>query len=54
MRIYYITLNNDDEARRISKALLEGQLAVCTNWFPITCATAGKASWWKNRKRCCW
>jgi periplasmic divalent cation tolerance protein len=38
MRIYYITLNNDDEARRISKALLEGQLAVCTNWFPITCA----------------
>jgi periplasmic divalent cation tolerance protein len=37
MRIYYITLNTDDEARRISRALLE-QLAVCTNWFPITCA----------------
>jgi periplasmic divalent cation tolerance protein len=38
MRMYYITLNTDDEARRISKALLEQQLAVCTNWFPITCA----------------
>ena len=38
MRIYYITLNTDDEARRISGALLEQQLAVCTNWFPITCA----------------
>ena len=38
MRMYYITLNTDDEARRISKALLEQQLVVCTNWFPITCA----------------
>jgi periplasmic divalent cation tolerance protein len=38
VRIYYITLNTDDEARRISRALLEQQLAVCTNWFPITCA----------------
>ena len=38
MRIFYITLNTDDEARRISRALLEQQLAVCTNWFPITCA----------------
>ena len=38
MRIYYVTLNTDDEARRISRALLERQLAVCTNWFPITCA----------------
>jgi periplasmic divalent cation tolerance protein len=38
MRIYYITLNTDDEARQISRALLEQALAVCTNWFPITCA----------------
>jgi periplasmic divalent cation tolerance protein len=38
MRIYYITLNTADEARQISHALLEQQLAVCTNWFPITCA----------------
>ena len=38
MRIYYVTLNTADEARQISRALLEQQLAVCTNWFPITCA----------------
>jgi len=38
MRIYYVTLNPADEARQISQALLEKQLAVCTNWFPITCA----------------
>lgn len=38
MRIYYVTLNTADEAHQISHALLEQQLAVCTNWFPITCA----------------
>ena len=38
MRIYYVTLNTADEAHRISHALLEQRLAVCTNWFPITCA----------------
>ncbi len=38
MKLYYITLNTSEEASRISKALLEQQLAVCTNWFPITCA----------------
>ena len=38
MRIYYITLNTPEEASRISRALLEQRLAVCTNWFPITCA----------------
>jgi periplasmic divalent cation tolerance protein len=38
MRIYYVTLNTADEARQISQVLLEKQLAVCTNWFPITCA----------------
>ena len=38
MRIYYVTLNTGDEARQISRVLLEQQLAVCTNWFPITCA----------------
>jgi periplasmic divalent cation tolerance protein len=38
MRIYYVTLNNADEARQISRALLERQFAVCTNWFSITCA----------------
>ena len=38
MKILYVTLNTADEARRISHELLEKQLAVCTNWFPITCA----------------
>ncbi|OUL32754.1 divalent-cation tolerance protein CutA [Nostoc sp. 106C] len=38
MKLYYITLNNTDEARQIGRALLEEKLAVCVNWFPITCA----------------
>jgi periplasmic divalent cation tolerance protein len=38
MNIYYVTLNKVDEARTIGFALLEEQLAVCVNWFPITCA----------------
>jgi periplasmic divalent cation tolerance protein len=38
MKMYYITLNNDEEAQRISHDLLGKKLAVCTNWMPITCA----------------
>ena len=38
MKLYYVTLNNSDEARAIGRMLLENQLAVCVNWFPITCA----------------
>ena len=38
MRIFYVTVNTADEARQISRVLLVQQLAVCTNWFPITCA----------------
>jgi len=38
MRLYYVTLNNADEAQQIGRSLLEKQLAVCVNWFPITCA----------------
>jgi periplasmic divalent cation tolerance protein len=38
MRIFYVTLNTAEEAGQISRALLEQRLAVCTNWFPITCA----------------
>lgn len=38
MKMYYITLNNEEDAKTISYALLEKQLAVCTNWLPITCA----------------
>lgn len=38
MKMYYVTLNNQDEAKTLSHLLLEKQLAVCTNWFPISCA----------------
>ena len=38
MKLYYVTLNTAEEAHQISQALLSQQLAVCTNWFPITCA----------------
>ncbi len=38
MVILYITLNTDEEARTVSRALLEKRLALCTNWFAITCA----------------
>lgn len=38
MRIIYVTLNSGDEARAIARTLLEQRLAVCCNWFPITCA----------------
>ena len=38
MKLYYVTLNTAEEAHQISQALLSKKLAVCTNWFPITCA----------------
>jgi periplasmic divalent cation tolerance protein len=38
MQLYYVTLNHVDEARTIGRSLLQHQLAVCVNWFPITCA----------------
>jgi periplasmic divalent cation tolerance protein len=37
LRMLYVTLNSVDEARRIGRRLLEGRLANCVNWFPITC-----------------
>lgn len=37
MKILYITLSNNDEARIIGQALLEKKLANCVNYFPITC-----------------
>lgn len=37
MKMYYVTVNNISEATSISRALLENQLAVCTNMFPIQC-----------------
>lgn len=37
MILIYITLNNDSEAREISRKILEKKLSNCANWFPITC-----------------
>ena len=37
MILIYITLNNESEARKISREILENKLANCANWFPITC-----------------
>lgn len=35
MKIIYITLENDAQARRIGKMILEARLANCVNFFPI-------------------
>lgn len=37
LKMLYVTLNNQDEARTIGRELLERRLANCVNWFPITC-----------------
>lgn len=40
MKFFYVTLNTNDEAKKISFELLEKRHAICTNWFPINCAYA--------------
>ena len=37
MKILYVTLNNNDEARKIGNRILKANLANCVNFFPITC-----------------
>lgn len=37
MKIIYTTLNNQEEARRIGRRVLEEKLSNCVNFFPITC-----------------
>lgn len=37
MKIIYVTLNNNKEARAIGNELLQSKLANCVNFFPITC-----------------
>ena len=37
MKIIYVTLNDNNEARKIGNDLLEKGLANCVNFFPITC-----------------
>lgn len=38
IKIFYVTLNNEHEAKNISRELLKERAAVCTNWFPINCS----------------
>lgn len=38
MKIFYVTVNNSQDAENISASLLTKRYAVCTNWFPIHCA----------------
>lgn len=38
MRLFYITLNSLTEAETISHAILKEKIAVCCNWWPITCS----------------
>ncbi|MCA9386435.1 divalent cation tolerance protein CutA [Candidatus Dojkabacteria bacterium] len=37
MKIIYITLNNDTEAKKVGHKLIENKLVNCVNFFPITC-----------------
>lgn len=36
--LYYLTFSETAEAEAVAYALLREKIAVCTNWFPITCA----------------
>jgi len=38
MKLYYITLNNTNEVLQIIQIILKEKLAVCVNWFAVTCA----------------
>ncbi len=36
--LYYLTFATLEEAQAVAYELLRQKIAVCTNWFPITCA----------------
>lgn len=38
LKLFYVTLNDEQQAKAISLELLEKQIAACTNWFPIRSA----------------
>jgi periplasmic divalent cation tolerance protein len=44
MTLVYITCKDKEEARKISKALLEKKLIACSNMFPIE-----SMYWWKGK-----
>ena len=38
LALYYLTFGKSDEAQAVAYDLLCERIAVCANWFPITCA----------------
>jgi periplasmic divalent cation tolerance protein len=38
LALYYLTFSTPDEAQAVAYDLLRERIAVCANWFPITCA----------------
>ena len=38
LALYYLTFSQPEQAQAVAHDLLREKLAVCTNWFPITCA----------------
>ena len=44
MTLIYITCKDKEEAKKISKALLEKRLIACSNMFPIE-----SMYWWKGK-----
>jgi periplasmic divalent cation tolerance protein len=38
LALYYLTFSQLDEAQAVAYDLLRERIAVCANWFPITCA----------------
>ncbi|MDM7461455.1 MAG: divalent cation tolerance protein CutA [bacterium] len=38
LSLYYLTFSHADEAQAVAHDLLRQRIALCTNWFPITCA----------------
>jgi periplasmic divalent cation tolerance protein len=38
LALYYLTFGKSDEAQAVAYDLLHERIAVCANWFPITCA----------------
>lgn len=38
LSLYYLTFSRVEEAQAVAHDLLRQRIALCTNWFPITCA----------------
>ncbi|MCS7208808.1 MAG: divalent cation tolerance protein CutA, partial [Fimbriimonadales bacterium] len=38
LALYYLTFSTPEQAQAVAHDLLRQKVAVCTNWFPITCA----------------